>query len=137
MLKDFAAMAGGREQSGLFHLAGNSGKGLLRLLKAEILLAMAEMPQLLALWLILVPLALLAWVGLSVLAGWAAWHYTAELGWAIATFSLLQLLCCGLVLLRIARSEKRLFVPATRQRLRQLRGLPPERPDPYMEEPYE
>ena len=101
-------------------LLSDSGTSLLRLARAEMMLAATGMPQLIALWLLMVPLILLAWVGFSVLVGWLAWYFSAQVWVGLLAFVLLQLLCCYLVFRRIARIQEEVLFPATRRQLQDL-----------------
>ena len=101
-------------------LLSDSGTSMLRLVRAEMMLAATGMPQLLALWLLMVPLILLAWVGFSVLLGWLAWFFSAQVWAGLLTFVLLQLLCCYLVFRRIANIQEEVLFPATRRQLQDL-----------------
>lgn len=99
-----------------------AGDALSKLLVLELRLAAKDTGRLIAGRLAMVPLALLAWLGVSALAAWLAFQSTLSVTWAILAFILTQL--AGLVALHLAcnRWRKSLALPATRRQLRALKG---------------
>ncbi len=94
--------------------------GVIDLARAEALLALQSAPRLLMLWLLMMPIMLLAWLGFSVLLAWTAFALSHELGLAIATFFLLQvallLVCRGIY----ARYQRNITFPYTREQINHL-----------------
>ena len=106
----------------LLQLAQATGRQLSTLLQLELKLALADGQRLLGVLLAMVPLVILAWIGLSVLLAWLVFSGSGSVSLGLAGFVLIQLL--ALVLLwRAARVFKRsLGLPATRRQLRAIMG---------------
>jgi hypothetical protein len=98
-------------------LAADSLLTLFHLFKSEAILAAASLPKLLVLNLALLPLALLAWIGLGVLAACVVYALTASAVWAAAMFFLLQVVVILLVRNRIRQAQARLTFPESRHGL--------------------
>lgn len=93
-----------------------------RLLQVELQLAAADGARLVLLGLLMVPLALLAWVGLSVLLAWLVYDATAHVALGLVGFLGLQLLAMLGLLLLARRYRESLRFPASRRQWRAMTG---------------
>lgn len=107
-----------RQMEEWLKLTGDSALTLVKLVKAELALSLIQIPQLIALSIALIPFMLLAWISFSVLVAWFAWSWSEEMGLAIFTFFVLQVIPSVVLVLRITRLEDGLFFPATKRQLR-------------------
>ncbi|MEX0618651.1 MAG: hypothetical protein WDZ76_10240 [Pseudohongiellaceae bacterium] len=104
-----------------FKLASDSGVSMLRLVKAELMLTLAELPLLGVLWMLMVPLLIFTWMGLSVLISWFVYEYTNEALAGFLSFFILQGLCTIAVMLKILSIQKGLMMfPASTRQIRKL-----------------
>src|SRR5690554_4212435 len=79
-------------------VAGETAVDLLRLAKAELLLALKRVPSLFTLCIVLVQFVLLLWLGISALASWGLVSVMGGgLAAALAVFTVFQALACLLV----------------------------------------
>lgn len=106
----------------LLQLAQATGRQLTTLLQLELKLALADGQRLLGALLAMVPLVILAWLGLSILLAWLVFMGSGSVGLGLAGFVLVQLLAL-MLLWRAARAYRRsLGLPATRRQLRAILG---------------
>jgi len=103
----------------LLQQAVAAGATLSQLAMLELRLALADGGRLVALGLVMLPLALLAWLGLSVLIGWCVFQWAASVALGIGAFLAVQLVTLGILGAACARYRKSLSLPATRRHLRQ------------------
>lgn len=104
-----------------FQHAALAGGDLLRLAGLELRLAAGDSGRLLVLGLAMVPLALLAWIGLSVLLAWLIYAWLTSTALAIATFILVQLVAMGVMAAYCRKFAKSLKFPATSRQLQSLK----------------
>ena len=97
-----------------------AGSTYSRLFALELRLALADSGRLLVLGLLMLPVALLAWIGLGVLLAWLVYHYSQSVGFALGAFFLLQLMTMAALGLTCRRYSKSLSLPATRRHLNAL-----------------
>lgn len=93
--------------------AALAGGDLVRLAGLELRLAAGDSGRLLALGLAMIPLALLAWIGLSVLLAWLVFAWLESGALAIATFIVVQLIAMAIMLVYCKKFAKSLSFPAT------------------------
>ncbi len=101
------------------------GSGLGQLLARELQLALGDMRRLCGLFLLALPLVMLAWLGFAVLIAWVVGDYSQSVPIGLFTFVLLQLaglLCIQQLWRRYVRS---LTLPLTRQHLQSLLAVTP------------
>lgn len=99
-----------------------TGRQLSELLQLELKLAVGDGLRLLGVVLTMASLAILAWLGLSVLLAWLAFLGSGSVALGLAGFLVVQLLAL-LLLWRAARVFQRsLGLPATRRQLRAMTG---------------
>ncbi|MDO8862276.1 hypothetical protein Q6D67_11230 [Haliea sp. E1-2-M8] len=99
-----------------------TGRQLSKLLQLELKLAVADGLRLLFVRLAMVPVAVLAWLGLSVLLAWLVFLASGSVSLSLAGFVLVQLIAL-LLLWRAARVfQSSLGLPATRRQLRAMTG---------------
>lgn len=101
--------------------AALAGGDLVRLAGLELRLAAGDSVRLLALGLAIVPLALLAWIGLSVLAAWLVFAALGSETLAIVTFIFVQLGAMGVMAAYCKKFAKSLSFPATSRHLKALK----------------
>lgn len=101
--------------------AALAGGDLVRLAGLELRLAAGDSGRLLALGLAMVPLALLAWIGLSVLLAWLVFAWLGSTAAAIFTFMVVQLVTIGIMLAYCRKFAKSLSFPATSRQLKALK----------------
>ncbi|MFA5677296.1 MAG: hypothetical protein WC953_02655 [Pseudomonas sp.] len=101
--------------------AALAGADLVRLAGLELRLAAGDSGRLLALGLAMVPLALLAWIGLSVLLGWLVFIWLGSEALAIVTFIVVQLVAMGVIAAYCRTFAKSLSFPATSRQLKALK----------------
>lgn len=93
--------------------AALAGGDLVRLAGLELRLAAGDSARLLVLGLAMIPLALLAWIGLSVLLAWLVFAWLGSQALAIASFIVVQLLAIGILLAYCRKFARSLSFPAT------------------------
>ena len=103
----------------LLQQAVAAGATLSQLAMLELRLALADGGRLVALGLVMLPLALLAWLGLSVLIGWCVFQCAVSVALGIGAFLAVQLVTLGILGAACARYRKSLALPATRRHVRQ------------------
>lgn len=101
--------------------AALAGGDLLRLMGLELRLAAGDSGRLLALGLAMVPVALLAWIGLSILLGWLVFAWVGSVALGIATFVVIQLLVMGVMAAYCRKFARSLSFPATSRQLKALK----------------
>ncbi|MFO7550053.1 MAG: hypothetical protein R6W80_01505 [Haliea sp.] len=106
----------------LLQLAQATGRQLSTLLQLELKLALADGQRLLGALLAMVPLVILAWVGLSVLLAWLVFLGSGSVSLGLAGFVLLQLLALVLLWRAVRVFKRSLGLPATRRQLRAIIG---------------
>jgi uncharacterized membrane protein YqjE len=93
---------------------GVMAAALIRLAVAEISLAKEDAGRLIVSSLLIIPLLVLTWMALTVLAGWIVFEQTESVSLALAAFAAIQLLAVVILLNRIKTYRRSLTLPATR-----------------------
>ena len=93
---------------------GVMAAALIRLAIAEITLAKEDAGRLIVSSLLIIPMLVLTWVALSVLAAWIVFTQTSSVSLALAAFAAIQLLAVVILLNRIKTYRRSLTLPATR-----------------------
>lgn len=93
--------------------AALAGGDLVRLAGLELKLAAGDSGRLLVLGLAMIPLVLLAWIGLSVLLAWLVFAWLGSVALAIVTFIVVQVITIGIMLACCKTFAKSLSFPAT------------------------
>ncbi len=101
--------------------AALAGGDLVRLAGLELKLAAGDSGRLLLLALAVVPVVLLAWIGISVLLGWLVLLWLGSGTLAIITFILVQLLAMGVMAVYARKFARSLSFPATSRQLQALK----------------
>lgn len=101
--------------------AALAGGDLVRLASLELRLAIADSGKLVVLGLAMVPLLLLAWIGLSVLLGWLAFAWSGSVTLSIVIFIAVQLVTLGAMAICCKTYAKSLSFPATKRQLQTLK----------------
>ncbi len=101
--------------------AALAGGDLVRLAALELRLAAADSGKLVGLALAMVPLLLLAWIGLSVLLGWLVFAWSGSVDWGIVMFIIVQLAALGIMAINCKKYSKSLSFPATSRQLKTLK----------------
>src|SRR5690554_8089431 len=83
----------------------------------ELRLAAGDSGRMLLLALAMIPVAILAWTGLSVLLAWLVFTWLGSVAWGLAGFIALQLLMLGIVAAYCRKLSASLRFPATRRQL--------------------
>lgn len=99
---------------------GETASLFFALARAEFSLAAEDARRLLILLLLAIPLAILAWIGLGVLAATIVYRFTALPEVAAGTFLLLQLLPLLVIAWLVRRYQRSLQLPRTRKHLKRL-----------------
>jgi hypothetical protein len=108
-------------------LAMDSLLTLFRLFKSEAALAVSSIPQLIALNLALIPIALLTWISFGVLVACGVYEWTGHVAYAAAAFFVLQVALVLLLESRVRRVRTRLTFPESRQGLAMMQASWKER----------
>lgn len=110
----------------------DTGSALLQLAAAELQLAASDLRRFILLSLLVLPVALLAWLGLAVFLSWVVYAASGSLGAAFAGFFLLHFGILLVIRHLLARYRKSMGLPVTRQHLgeivKELRNAP-QKPD--------
>lgn len=101
--------------------AALTGKDLGKLALAEIRLTMTESGRIAVLGLAMLPLAMLTWIGLSVLLGWWAYVPSESVTLGLIVFLAVQIIPMAIMLMMIKRSSKNLGLSATKQHIQALK----------------
>lgn len=101
--------------------AALAGGDLVRLAGLELRLAAGDSGRLLALGLAMVPIAVLAWIGISILLAWLVFAWLASTALAIVTFILVQVVAMGVIAGYCKKFAKSLKFPATSRQLQSLK----------------
>ncbi len=96
---------------------GVMAAALIRLAIAEISLAKEDAGRLLISSLLMIPLLVLLWIALTIMAGWIVFVQTASVSLALAVFAVIQLLAMVFLLNRIKTYRCSLTLPATREQM--------------------
>lgn len=94
-----------------------AGAALLRLASAELQLAAGDLRRFLLLSLLVVPVAILAWLGFALFLSWAAYSVSGSLGAGFAGFFLLHLFMLLAIRQLMLRYRRSLSMPLTREHL--------------------
>ena len=97
------------------------GGDLVRLAGMELRLAAGDSGRMLLLALAMIPVAILAWTGLSVLLAWLVFIWLESVAWGIVGFIALQLVMLGAVAAYCRKLSASLRFPATRRQLNALK----------------
>ena len=89
------------------------GGDLVRLAGLELRLAAGDSGRLLALGLAMIPLALLAWIGFSVLLAWLVFAWLGSVALALVAFVIVQVITIGVMLAYCKTFSRSLSFPAT------------------------
>ncbi|MEH6389751.1 MULTISPECIES: hypothetical protein [Pseudomonas] len=101
--------------------AALTGKDLGKLAFTEIRLTMAESGRIAVLGLAMLPLAMLAWIGLSVLLGWWAYVPSQSVTLGLVAFLAVQIIPMLIMLTMIKSSSKNLGLTTTKQHIHAFR----------------
>jgi len=88
--------------------------GVVDLARVEILLAARTLPNLMMLWLLMMPIMLLTWVAFSVLMAWAVFETSQQIGLGLLVFFLQQALLLLVCRWFFVRHRMRMTLPYTR-----------------------
>ncbi|MBM69107.1 MAG: hypothetical protein CME43_06475 [Haliea sp.] len=102
--------------------AVEAGNQFSRLVALELKLAAGDAGRLILVVLAIVPLVILAWLGLTLLLAWQAYASTQSVALGLAVFTLLQLLTLGWLWTAARRYARTLALPVTRRQLRTMMG---------------
>lgn len=94
---------------------------LSRLALLELRLAVGDSGRLVILSLVMIPVFLLAWTGLSVLLAWSAFAWLGSVALAIGVFTGLQVVILGVLLMYWRKYARSLSLPVTSKRLQAIR----------------
>ena len=97
--------------------AALTGKDLGKLALTELRLTMTESGRIAVLGLAMLPLAMLAWIGLSVLLGWWAYVPSESVTLGIVAFLAVQIIPMLIMLMMIKGSAKNLGFSVTKQHI--------------------
>lgn len=109
-----------------------AGAALLRLLAAEVQLASGDLGRFVVLCLLILPLALFAWLGLAVFLSWGAFAITGSPGAAFAGFFVLHAGILLIIFRQLKQYRARMSLPATRKYIAAIKEemrREPQRPD--------
>jgi hypothetical protein len=95
--------------------AGTVFQQFLALLRLEARLAVGDAGRLLAVFALMLPLALLSWVGLSMLLAWLVFSGSGSVALGITGFLAVQVVAMLLLALAARRFQRSLSFPATRR----------------------
>lgn len=93
----------------------DAGSALLRLLAAELRLASSDLKRFLLLSLLVLPLVVLAWLGLALFLSWIVYALTGSLGGGFAGFFLLHVGILLFIRRQLKRYKQRMSLPETRK----------------------
>ena len=111
----------------LLQQAVAAGATLSQLALLELRLAIADGGRLIVLGLLMLPLTLLAWSGVSVLAAWSAFSLSGSVALGICTFVAVQVITLSVMAVACVRYRKSLSLPGTRRHVRQfMEGTKPD-----------
>ncbi|HDZ56476.1 MAG TPA: hypothetical protein ENH64_08365 [Pseudomonas xinjiangensis] len=97
--------------------AGATAGDLIKLMFLELKLAMSDTRRIVVLGLAMVPLALLAWIGLSVLLAWWAYVPSESVTLALCVFLAVQVVPIIIMLSMIKKYSKSLSLPSTKKQM--------------------
>ncbi len=97
--------------------AAETGKDFAALGWAELRLAMSDAKRIAILGIAMIPLALLAWIGLSVLLGWLAFVPSDSVALGLTVFLAVQVIPIMVMLMMIKGYSKSLSLPATKRHI--------------------
>lgn len=100
--------------------ASATGSAYSRLFALELRLALGDSGRLLVVGLLMLPVALLAWIGLGILLAWLVYQYSQSVTFALVAFFLLQVTTLVILALACKRYVKSFSFPATRRHLNAL-----------------
>lgn len=115
--------ASAAEQASLAGLSRSYFSGLLELVKLECRQALAAIPALVQISLLLLPLVLLAWIAASVLVAYLAYSAYPSIALAISVFLAIQLLTIYLLKRRFEMYAQRLKLAHSREEISRLLEL--------------
>lgn len=93
----------------------DAGSALLRLLAAELQLATSDLKRFLLLSLLVLPLAVLAWLGLALFLSWIVYVMTGSIGGGFAGFFVLHASLLLLISRQLKRYKQGMTLPETRK----------------------
>lgn len=98
--------------------------GLIGLARTEALLAVKTIPNLVGVWLIMMPIILLTWCSFSALVAWVAYEASDEVGLSLLLFFLQQVLLLLIFRLLYTKYCSRITLPHTRAHIEDfVRGI--------------
>lgn len=98
--------------------------GIIGLARVEALLAVRTLPKLVMLWLLIMPVMLLAWCAFSALIGWFVFTASGQVGLGMLTFFLQQVLLLLICRWLFVRYRTRMTLPYTRAQINDfVRGI--------------
>jgi hypothetical protein len=106
----------------LLQLSADVGADLGQLAVLELRLALASLGRMLLLAIAFLPLALLAWLGMSGLPAVLCYEFSGSLALGLLVFLALQLLALWALVTAWARYRKTLALPRTRRQLQSFSG---------------
>ncbi|MBL4832755.1 MAG: hypothetical protein JKY26_02180 [Pseudomonas sp.] len=101
-----------------FKHAGAAGADLAKLARMELSLALGDTKRIVLLGLLAIPLAVLTWLGLSVLIAWLCYIPTQSVSAAIGMFIGVQVVPLLLIAMSVKRYRKSWAFAATREHLK-------------------
>ena len=91
--------------------------GVVDLARMETLLAVRTVPKFIVLWLLIVPIVFLAWCAFSTLMSWAIFSVSEQIGLALLTFLLLQIVLLLICWWTFERFKKHMSFQYTRSHI--------------------
>jgi uncharacterized membrane protein YqjE len=91
--------------------------GVIDLARVEILLAIRTLPNLMMLWLLMMPVMLLTWIAFSVLMAWAVFEASEQIGLGMVVFFLQQVLLLLVCRWLFVKYRTRMTLPCTRAQI--------------------
>ena len=118
-----------QQLTAMFKHSMAAGGELANLFKLELQLTLGDARRLLLVSIALLPVLLLSWVSLGVLAAWLVYDASASVTWGLVTFTLLQLLLAGALSFMATRYRRQLGFRRTQAHAKRLlqgvQGEPP------------
>lgn len=91
--------------------------GVVDLARVEALLAIRTLPNIMMLWLLMMPIMLLTWCAFSVLMAWIVFEASQQIGLGMLIFFLQQVLLLFVCRLLYVKYRKRMTLPYTRAQI--------------------
>lgn len=97
-----------------------AGAELANLFRLELQLTLGDARRLALVGLAIVPMLLLSWISLGVLASWLVYDYSGSVALGIGTFTLLQLLVLGYLVSQAIRFKRQLGFRRTKEHAKRI-----------------